>query len=209
MTTQLESLKQHIPAAAVFVLLVGGLSWWFWRSSRQFDHAADHWLGEAAAEARSWASDAQLFMIDGHYVRPDGVADLPSSGDQGWSFVFWSRALANKPSQAVEETVPGAPPAPTQHEHACFAFTVRRGSGRTGNLVQTTSAPIRCPHDMNSAASEPPRCSVQEIWKRAEGLGAPNPGFAKIEARTIGGGWRWSFRIPDHVELEIPDDCRV
>jgi len=45
------------------------------------------------------------------------------------------------------------------------------------------------------------------VWTRAKQRGAPDPGYAEITARVIDGVWRWHFRIEEHVDLEIADDC--
>ncbi len=207
MTKKTDRLKTFLVVGTFVALFFGVMGGWLWWSSRQFDHPADHWMAKAKHEARAWADDAELSVIEGHYVRPDGVADLPDRGDTGWRFVFRSEALANSPSASpAESTIPGAPPPPSTPRYACFAYIVGRGSGRAGNLVRTNGGPVRCPKGLEQISSGPPRCSVQEIWRRAEQLGAPNPGYAKIEA-SVQDGWRWSFQIPGHVEFDLPDDC--
>ncbi|PRP96549.1 hypothetical protein ENSA5_36250 [Enhygromyxa salina] len=208
MTKNRERLNTYLIPGAFLVLFVGGLGGWFWWSSRQFEHPADHWIAKANGKARTWADDAELSVIEGYYVRPDGVADLPNPGDSGWRLVFRSEALASgESSPPAESTIPGAPPSPSTPKYACFAYTVGRGSARSRNLVRTNSAPVRCPEGLKQQSSEPPRCSVEEVWRRAEQRGAPNPGLATVAASVQGDEWRWSFRIPDHVEFEILDDC--
>lgn len=207
MAKNLELRKDYIAPGvfiAVFISVIGG---WLWWSSRQFEHAADHWLAEASQEARAWADDAELRAIEGHYVRPDGVAELPNEGDSGWSFAFRSPSLANGASPPAPKAIPGAPPPPSTRPYACFLFTVSRGSGRGGNLLRTRGNPVLCNPELEQASSAGLRCSVREIWARAEELGAPNPGLATVEAKLLDGGWHWSFRIANHVEFELPDDC--
>jgi hypothetical protein len=196
--------KTKIVAAVVFFAIIAGLAGgWSWWTGRQFDFPGDQWTAKALDEARGWADDAQLRVIEGRYVRPDGVAELRTA-DGGWHFLFYS---ANRASGAAASTqVPGAPAPPSMRQH-CFSYSVGRGGGRQSNLVRTLGSPTTCPSGLGAGPRHLPRCSIAQVWQRAIQRGAPNPGYAWIVARADDGAWRWNFKITGHVDLEIPDDC--
>ncbi|HUH02338.1 MAG TPA: hypothetical protein VML75_10095 [Kofleriaceae bacterium] len=195
-----------IGALAVPVAAVLGWHWW---SSRAFDQSGDHWVDKAFAEAREWASDAELISVEGSYVRPDGVAELQRSGAYGWLFWFRSPArAAAAAAPAPEAAIPGAPAPRRRIGTACFKYIVNRGTGRQSNLVTTSGSAAPCRDDASGRGTRtPPRCAVIQVWRRAKQQGAPDPGYARIEAAVVDGAWRWRFLIAGHVELEIADDC--
>jgi len=186
--------------------MLGAIGGWLWWSGGQLERPGQVWLDVATEHAGDWAADAELVLIDGHRIRPDGAAALLSPGDSGWRFHFRSDQRASSGDGPREPVTPGGP-RPIVGLLGCFEFTVRRGTGRQSNLVRTSGQPVRCPAGNVAPGMAPPRCSMNQVWARAEDLGAPNPGFAKINAAAEDGTWQWSFRIPDHVDLTIADDC--
>ncbi len=189
--------------------MVAGVAAWLVWSHRRFDQPAEYWVAEAFDEARDWAPDAELLQLEGSLVRPDGVAELQQPGATGWVFLFRSSAhVAEASTPAPKPTVPGAPAPPRKTVNDCFEYRVERGSGRQSNLVRPSGWPRWCAAKRGWPGSgTSPKCSVQEVWRRARQQGAPDPGYAKLSAQLIDGAWRWAFHIQGYVDLSIPDDC--
>ena len=200
-------LRTYLAAGTFVAVLGAAIGAWLWWSEHQFDQPGDHWRAKALHEARVWATDAKLVTLRGNYVQPDGVAALDHEGDNGWRFFFRSAALGDAEASAPVRRVPGAPPTATRSRYACFRYAVDRGTGRGGNLVRALGEPVRCGALPGSGPTHMPRCAIQQVWQKAERRGAPNPGYAQIEAKVEDGVWGWVFRIPDHAEFEFPDDC--
>ena len=191
--------------SGVIVLGIGG---WLWWSSHEFGLSGEHWMTKASDDARAWADDAELVMIEGKYVRPDGVVELGDTISGRWHFLFRSPSQASARSEAEPQSVvPGAPVPARTSPYDCFSFSVSRGSGRSHNLVLDSGGPVTCRSGLGPAMAKPPQCTVEQVWARAKQQGAPDPGYAAITARVEDGAWRWSFQIEGHVELELADDC--
>jgi hypothetical protein len=94
----------------VLAVAIAAVIGWIWWTRHEFDLPGEHWMAKAFEDARDWASDAELISIDGNYVKPDGVAELQSSGGWGWQFDF-----VRPRAQTMRRSPPRDPPSLANH----------------------------------------------------------------------------------------------
>jgi len=142
--------------------------------------------------ARRTYSDAVLVRIDAEGVRPNGIADLTLDDSFTVLYRFVSPSRNKRPDDL---------PMGVEHKPNCKFYVLVQSSGVN-------------PYPLNGwTCEEPligiPKCSVKQVWKKAEALGAPS-GNAVAEigywADSSGKG-RWHFSVKGHYSGWIPDDC--
>jgi hypothetical protein len=192
---------------AVAAAIVTTVTWCVVRYNRRANQNGDAWLADATADARGWASDAELIELEGHGVAADGSTPMLESFQVTWRYVFRSPSRLGGSSK-LPATIPGAP-AP-ERAPGCYGFTVSLSQTSRGRL-SAAGSPMACP--AGAGLGGPTRCSIVQVWQRAIARNAPNPAYAAMQLRSSNGAREWHFEVTDRstnttmFAANFPDDC--
>jgi hypothetical protein len=154
--------------------------------------SVEKYLPFALAEAKKLVPDAILFRIDSDGVYPDGHADITLAEHGSLDFRFIS------PKRAKGDTTR---PVGAKQDYKCMFRIMFDDDGGW-------SAPIdgwECKEPLLG----PPKCTTQQIWKKALAQGAPPNAVAEIGYRGWDNKARWYFDIKGTKFSEMyDDDCR-
>jgi len=149
------------------------------------------YLPFALTEAKKLVPDAVLFRIDAEGVAPNGRADITAveHGSLDYRFISPSRAKRDPKK-----------PLGAKQEWKCM-FRV---------MIDEQGAWI-APIDGNECKESllgPPKCSFEQVWKKALAKGAPSNAIAQLGYRGWDGVARWYFSIDGTSFSEMfKDDC--
>lgn len=129
----------------------------------KFDASA--YAPKALALARTLLADAGFVRFDVHYVFPSGKADLTKS-DSDTSYLFRS------PSHSAR---PAGLPSNVDAEIACYV-EVTIGVHEVEVRVRDNSSDAACRWPIRGL----PRCSLAQVWAKAQADGVPGDAIAKV-----------------------------
>ncbi|MBN1607814.1 MAG: protein kinase [Polyangiaceae bacterium] len=157
---------------------------------RAFDVSA--FLQTARAMARQHFADAELtsFYADG--IAPTGLVDLTASKDFHVVYSFRS------PTRSVP---PPNHPTNVDYQAVCVATVYVDAEGVRANAVEW---------ECNAPFVPAPKCQAQQIWARAQKLGAPSGNVAASLLYGMGEDTkqpRWSLSVPPSFGDLLPDGC--
>lgn len=152
--------------------------------------------GNVLRVARDWAGGDRVARLEVAYVGADGILDA----EHGRVEVRFGTApaAADDPRRRT-----GAPVTPSAERTTPCVRT--KWAATTGWALQDTPCkPVAAPG---------PRCTVQEVWKRAIAMGAPADALAVLTFETTMNPI-WIFVVRDaprdvNVQLPVPDDCAL
>jgi len=150
---------------------------------------------KAQTIAREQAADAVLIEIDADNVSADGTADLT----MGKTAIVMYRFRSKDRSKKRETTDPDA-------RVFCLYYVY---ADKTRFYHYPKDA-----HDCGAPLLGPPKCSVSQVWSKAQKRGATEDlQRATVRYKSVGVGkdrsrGTWIFSSGTKLELKLPDDCK-
>jgi hypothetical protein len=150
------------------------------------------YIPSAAAKAKAVFPDAVLARIDAEGVYPSGTADLTLDDSFYVLYRFQSPSRAARPKDL---------PLGVEHKPSCLYYVYVTAETIMSYIVDGFAC------DMKPISL--PRCTAQQVWKKAAAKGAPtNNAVGSLGLWAADNGEaRWLFQVADRHSAFYPDDC--